>query len=76
MKNIEQMRKENIKKDFIVENLMKSNGLYCLVARPKVGKSLLALQLAYSIATGTIFWGLELIHLPFYILARKWIPRN
>ena len=57
MKNIEQMRKENIKKDFIVENLMKSNGLYCLVARPKVGKSLLALQLAYSIATGTNFLG-------------------
>ena len=48
------MRKEAIKKDFIVDNLMKSKGLYCLVARPKVGKSLLALQLANSIATGTI----------------------
>ena len=46
--------KENIKKDFIVENFMKSNGLYCLVARPKVGKSLLALQLANAIATGII----------------------
>ena len=53
MKTINEIRKESIKKDFIVNNLMKSNGLYCLVARPKVGKSLLALQLANSVATGT-----------------------
>ena len=57
MKTISEMRKENIKKDFIVENFMKSNGLYCLVARPKVGKALLALQLANAIATGTNFLG-------------------
>ena len=57
MKTISEMRKEATKKDFIVDNLMKSNGLYCLVARPKVGKSLLALQLANSIATGTTFLG-------------------
>ncbi len=57
MKTISEMRKEAIKKDFIVDNLMKSKGLYCLVARPKVGKSLLALQLANSIATGTTFLG-------------------
>ena len=59
MKTISEMRKNNIKKDFIVENFMKSNGLYCLVARPKVGKSLLALQLANSVATGTNFLGLR-----------------
>ena len=57
MKCISEMRKNSTKKDFIVDNLMKSNGLYCLVARPKVGKSLLALQLANSIATGTNFLG-------------------
>ena len=57
MKKISEIRKENIKKEFIVDNLMKSNGLYCLVARPKVGKSLLALQLANSVATGTDFLG-------------------
>ena len=38
MKIISEMRKENIKKNFIVENFIKSNGLYCLVARPKVGE--------------------------------------
>lgn len=57
MKCISEMRKNSTKKDFIVDNLMKSNGLYCLVARPKVGKSLLALQLANAIATGTNFLG-------------------
>ena len=57
MKKISEIRKESIKKDFIVDNLMKSNGLYCLVARPKVGKSLLALQLANSVATGNNFLG-------------------
>lgn len=57
MKTISEMRKEFTKKDFIVDNLMKSKGLYCLVARPKVGKSLFALQLANSIATGTTFLG-------------------
>ncbi len=57
MKTISEMRKDFTKKDFIVDNLMKSNGLYCLVARPKVGKSLFALQLANSIATGKPFLG-------------------
>ena len=52
MKTISQMRNEPIKKDFIVDKLMKSRGVYCLVARPKVGKSLFALQLANSVANG------------------------
>lgn len=59
MKTISEMRKDFTKKDFIVDNLMKSNGLYCLVARPKVGKSLFALQLANSIATGKPFLGFK-----------------
>ena len=37
-----------IKKGNIIDGIMKSNGLYCLVADPKVGKSFLALQLANS----------------------------
>ena len=57
MKTISDMRNSFTKKDFIVDNLMKSQGLYCLVARPKVGKSLFALQLAYSVATGKTFLG-------------------
>ena len=57
MKTISDIEKNDIKIDFIVNNLMKSNGVYCLVVRPKVGKSLLALQLADSIANGTTFLG-------------------
>lgn len=57
MKTLSEMRKNLTKKDFIVDNLMKSNGLYCLVARPKVGKSLFGLQLAEAIATGKTFLG-------------------
>lgn len=45
MKTISETRKNSTKKDFIVDNLMKSNELYCLVARPKVGKSLLDFNL-------------------------------
>lgn len=59
MKTISELKNNYIKKDFIVDKLMKSNGIYCLVARPKVGKSMLALQLAYKVATGTSFLGFE-----------------
>lgn len=59
MLTISEMRKNFTKKDFIVDNLMKSRGVYFLVARPKVGKSLLALQLADSVATGKYFLGFK-----------------
>lgn len=59
MKTISEIMKSTTKKDFIVEHLMKSQGLYCLLARPKVGKSLFALQLANSIATGKTFLGFK-----------------
>ncbi len=44
-----------IKKDIIVENLMISNGVYLLVSHPKVGKSMFAQQLAFSLTTGENF---------------------
>lgn len=50
---------ETIKKDIIVENLMISNGVYLLVSHPKVGKSMFAQQLAYSLTTGENFLGLK-----------------
>ena len=57
MMTISEMKQNYTKKDFIVDNLMKSNGIYCLVARPKVGKSMFCLQLANAIANGTTFLG-------------------
>lgn len=49
----------NIKKDNIIEEIMKSNGLYCLVAEPKVGKSFLALQIANSLTNNKEFLGFK-----------------
>ena len=46
-----------IKKDNIIDGIMKSNGLYCLVAEPKVGKSFLALQIANSLVNNKQFLG-------------------
>lgn len=48
-----------IKKDIIVENLMISNGVYLLVSHPKVGKSMFAQQLAFSLTTGESFLGFK-----------------
>ena len=71
MKTISQMRSEPIKKDFIVDKLMKSRGVYCLVARPKVGKSLFALQLANSVANGQEFLGLKTITSPVLYISTE-----
>ena len=56
MKSIEQLS-NIIKKDNIIDGIMKSNGLYCLVAEPKVGKSFLALQLANCLVNNKQFLG-------------------
>ena len=56
MKPIEELN-ITTKKDNIIDGIMKSNGLYCLVAEPKVGKSFLALQLANSLINNKQFLG-------------------
>ena len=53
--------KESTKKDIIIDGLMRSKGVYLLVSKPKVGKSLFALQLANSIANGKPFLGHEIL---------------
>lgn len=58
MKQINETNK-SIKKDIIVENLMISNGVYLLVSHPKVGKSMFAQQLAFSLTTGEDFLGFK-----------------
>ena len=59
MLTISEVKKNYTKKDFIVDSFMKSSGIYCLVARTKVGKLLFGLQLADSIANGTTFLGFK-----------------
>lgn len=58
MKQINELNK-SIKKDIIVENLMISNGVYLLVSHSKVGKSMFAQQLAFSLTTGEDFLGFK-----------------
>ena len=53
--------KESTKKDIIIDGLMRSKGVYLLVSKPKVGKSLFALQLANSISNGKPFLGHEIL---------------
>ncbi len=55
---------KSIKKDIIVEGLMRSKGVYLLVSQPKVGKSMFALQLAYSLTNGLPFLGNKTIASP------------
>ena len=42
MKAFEEL-KETTKKDIIIDGIMRSKGVYLLVSKPKVGKSLFAL---------------------------------
>jgi predicted ATP-dependent serine protease len=58
LKQLNEINK-TIKKDIIVENLMISNGVYLLVSHPKVGKSMFAQQLAFSLTTGEDFLGFK-----------------
>ena len=45
----------SIQTDIIINGIMRSKGVYLLVSQPKVGKSMLALQLADSITNGKPF---------------------
>ena len=56
LKPIEQIDTK-IKKDIIINNIMRSKGVYLLVSNPKVGKSMLALQLSCSAINWTPFLG-------------------
>ena len=61
MKAFEDIKDSDIKKDIIIDGLMRSNGVYLLVSKPKVGKSMFALQLADSIANGKTFLGYKVL---------------
>ena len=50
MIDINEITEEQTKKDIIINGIMRSKGIYCLVANAKVGKSMLSLQLSDSLA--------------------------
>ena len=61
----------DIKKDNIIEGIMKSNGLYCLVVEPKVGKSFLALQIANSLTNNKEFLGFKVNPTPVLYISTE-----
>ena len=61
----------DIKKDNIIEGIMKSNGLYCLVAEPKVGKSFFALQIANSLTNNKEFLGFKVNPTPVLYISTE-----
>ncbi len=67
---IEQINTD-IKKDNIIDGIMKSNGLYCLVAEPKVGKSFLALQIANSLTNNKEFLGFKVNPTPILYISTE-----
>ncbi len=75
MQTINQIQKEYKKRDFIIDNLMKSRGIYSLVARPKVGKSLFGIQLSHSVATNAMFLGYKTMSSPVLYISTE-MDRN
>lgn len=59
------------KKDNIIEGIMKCNGLYCLVAEPKVGISFLALQIASSLTNNKEFLGFKVNPTPVLYISTE-----
>lgn len=71
MRAIEEEIDINTKKDNIIEGIMKSKGLYCLVSNAKVGKSMFAIQLSYALATGKQFLGHNVMPSPVLYISTE-----
>ena len=72
MKTIEELKNSIIDINYIIENMIRENGLYCLLGEAKVGKSALALQIANSVCNGITFLNLKTHKtMIFYILSQK-----
>ena len=55
MKTIEELKCSIVDINYVLENMIRENGLYCLLGEAKVGKSAMALQIANSGANGIPF---------------------
>lgn len=70
MKSLNELE-ESKEKDLIINGIMKPKGLYCLIALPKVGKSLLALQISYCISNNKQFLGFDVNHSPILYISTE-----
>lgn len=79
MKTINELRNSNLQdyeKDYIVENLIRENGLYAILGSAKVGKSAFALQLANSVCNGTDFLNMKTNKHPVLYLSTEMTPSD
>ena len=68
MIDINEITEEQTKKDIIINGIMRSKGIYCLVANAKVGKSMMSLQLSDSLANKKQFFNTHLSSLSNHLL--------
>lgn len=76
MKTIEELKSSIVEINYILENMIRENGLYCLLGEAKVGKSALALQIANSVANGLNFIGLKTNKTPVLYLSTEMNPNE
>ena len=76
MKTIEELRSSIVDVNYIIENMIRENGLYCLLGEAKVGKSAMALQIANSVANGIPFLDLKTNKSPVLYLSTEMNPNE
>lgn len=74
MKTIEELKCSIVDINYIIENMIRENGLYCLLGEAKVGKSAIALQIANSVANGFPFLNLKTNKTPVLYLSTEMNP--
>ena len=67
MKTIEELRSSIVDMNYIIQDIIRENGLYFLLGEAKVGKSAMALQIANSICNGIPFLDLKTNKTPVFI---------
>ena len=76
MKTIEELKCSIVDINYIIENMIRENGLYCLLGEAKVGKSAMALQIANSVANGIYFLDLKTNKSPVLYLSTEMNPNE
>ena len=74
MKTIEELKSSIVDINYIIEDMIRENGLYCLLGEAKVGKSAMALQIANSVANGFPFLNLNVNKTPVLYLSTEMNP--
>lgn len=74
MKTIEELKSSIVDINYITQNMIRENGLYCLLGEAKVGKSAMALQIANSVANGIPFLDLKTNKTPVLYLSTEMNP--